>query len=63
VSGTNLEQLRTLPAAIAPFQSAHHTEWSLGFAAALTAAVPVVIAFAAGQRFFIRGMAAGEVKG
>jgi multiple sugar transport system permease protein len=63
LTALNHEDLRTLPVAIATFQSAHQTEWSLVFAAALIAVVPVIIAFIAGQRFFIRGLAAGGVKG
>ncbi|HEX6061899.1 MAG TPA: hypothetical protein VF001_07495 [Candidatus Limnocylindria bacterium] len=49
--------------AITTFQSAHQTEWSLVFAAALIAVVPVVVAFIAGRRFFIRDLATGGATG
>jgi multiple sugar transport system permease protein len=54
---------RTLPIAIALFQSEHLTEWGQVFAASLIALVPVVIVFVAFQRHFIRGIATTGLKG
>ena len=63
LTSLNRQELRTLPIAIATFQSAHQTEWSLVFAASLIAVAPVIAAFVLGQRFFIRGLASSGVKG
>jgi ABC-type glycerol-3-phosphate transport system permease component len=54
---------RTLPIAIALFQSQHLTEWGQVFAASLVALVPVVIVFAVFQRYFIRGISTTGLKG
>jgi len=54
---------RTLPIAIALFQSQHLTEWGQVFAASIVALIPVVIVFAVFQRYFIRGIATTGLKG
>ena len=54
---------RTLPIAIALFQSEHLTEWGQVFAASIVALVPVVIVFVVFQRHFIRGIASTGLKG
>lgn len=54
---------RTLPIAIALFQSQHLTEWGQVFAASIVALVPVVIVFALFQRYFIRGISTTGLKG
>jgi multiple sugar transport system permease protein len=54
---------RTLPIAIALFQSEHLTEWGQVFAASIVALVPVVIVFVVFQRYFIRGIASTGLKG
>jgi len=54
---------RTLPIAIALFQSEHLTEWGQVFAASLVALIPVVIVFVVFQRYFIRGIATTGLKG
>jgi multiple sugar transport system permease protein len=54
---------RTLPIAIALFQSQHLTEWGQVFAASIVALVPVVAVFTLFQRYFIRGIAASGLKG
>jgi ABC-type glycerol-3-phosphate transport system permease component len=54
---------RTLPIAIALFQSQHLTEWGQVFAASIVALVPVVIVFAVFQRYFIRGISTTGIKG
>jgi multiple sugar transport system permease protein len=54
---------RTLPIAIAFFQSQHLTEWGQVFAASIVALIPVVIVFTVFQRHFIRGIATTGLKG
>lgn len=54
---------RTLPIAIALFQSQHLTEWGQVFAASIVALVPVVVVFAIFQRYFIRGISTTGLKG
>jgi len=54
---------RTLPIAIALFQSEHLTEWGQVFAASIVALIPVVIVFVVFQRHFIRGIASTGLKG
>jgi multiple sugar transport system permease protein len=54
---------RTLPIAIALFQSQHLTEWGQVFAASILALIPIVIVFAAFQRYFIRGISTTGLKG
>lgn len=54
---------RTLPIAIALFQSEHLTEWGQVFAASIVALIPVVIVFIVFQRHFIRGIASTGLKG
>ncbi len=54
---------RTLPIAIALFQTQHLTEWGQVFAASLIALVPVVIVFIIFQRHFIQGISTTGMKG
>ncbi len=54
---------RTLPIAIALFQSQHLTEWGQVFAASIVALVPVVLVFVIFQQYFIRGIATTGIKG
>ena len=54
---------RTLPMAIALFQSQHLTEWGQVFAASIVALIPVVVVFAVFQRYFIRGISTTGLKG
>jgi len=60
---TNTPANRTLPVAIATFQGVHTTNWGLVFAASLIAIVPVLILFISLQKYFVKGMVAGAVKG
>ena len=55
--------LRTLPIALRLFQGQHASQWGLVFAASLIALVPVIVVFITFQRAFVRGVAAGGVKG
>jgi ABC-type glycerol-3-phosphate transport system permease component len=60
---TNTPTNRTLPVAIATFQGVHTTNWGLVFAASLIAIVPVLVLFITLQKYFVKGMVAGAVKG
>ena len=53
---------RTLPIAIALFQSQHLTQWGLVFAASLMALVPVVLVFLFFQKYFVQGIATSGIK-
>lgn len=55
--------LRTLPIALRLFQGQHASQWGLVFAASLIAIIPVIIVFVVFQRSFVKGVAAGGVKG
>ncbi len=59
----NTPERRTLPVAIATYQGAHITNWGNVFAASLIAVVPVLIVFILLQKYYIKGMVAGAVKG
>jgi ABC-type glycerol-3-phosphate transport system permease component len=59
---TDLEK-RTLPIAIANFRGQHASDWGLVFAASLTAVVPTLLIFIFFQRYFVKGITAGALKG
>lgn len=54
---------RTAPLALSFFQGAHLTQYSLLAAAATIVALPLVVLYAFLQRYFIRGMLSGAIKG
>jgi len=54
---------RTLPIAIALFQSQHLTEWGQVFAASIVSMIPIVIVFVVFQRYFIQGVSMTGLKG
>jgi len=54
---------RTLPIAIALFQSQHLTEWGQVFAASIVSMTPIVIVFVVFQRYFIQGVSMTGLKG
>ena len=54
---------RTLPIAIAFFQTQHKTEWGIVFAASIISLVPVVTLFVLFQRTFIEGITTTGLKG
>ncbi len=55
--------MRTLPIAISNFQGEHATQWGLVFAASLIAIAPVILVYAGLQRYFVKGLTAGAVRG
>ncbi len=59
----NTAEKRTLPVGIAAFQGVHLSDWGLVFAASLIAVVPVILLFIILQKYFIKGMVTGAVKG
>jgi len=59
----NTPEKRTLPVGIAAFHGVHLSDWGLVFAASLIAVVPVMVLFIALQKYFIKGMTAGALKG
>lgn len=59
---TTRPELRTVQLALAEFQEQFTNNWSLMMAAVVIATVPVVLLFLAGQRQFIRGIAATGIK-
>ncbi len=60
----NDSTLRTLPIAIAGFFGQHQfTQWGYVFAMSALTLVPVVLVFITCQKFFVRGLTAGSVKG
>lgn len=63
LTAIDVEAKRTLPVAIATFQGQHSTQWGLVFAASLIAIVPIIVLFVFLQRYFVRGLTAGSIKG
>jgi len=57
------ETLRTLPVGLAFFQGKYTANIPLLAAGALIVALPTVVVYVLFQRFFIRGMLGGAVKG
>jgi multiple sugar transport system permease protein len=59
----NSDNTYTLQLGLATFQGQHRTQWSAVMAGNLIAVVPVLIAFLAAQRTFIRSLASSAIKG
>ncbi len=59
---TTKPQLRTVQLALAEFQEQFTNNWPLLMAAVAIATIPVILLFLAGQRQFIRGIAATGIK-
>jgi multiple sugar transport system permease protein len=56
-------RFHTIPVALRNFIDESTTEYNLIMAASASALIPVFIIFLAGQRFFVKGLVAGAVKG
>lgn len=54
---------RTLPIALRLFQGRYATQWNLVFAASVIAIIPVITIFIIFQRYFIKGLTSGAIKG
>jgi multiple sugar transport system permease protein len=59
----NNPKVRTLPVGIANFQGVHSTNWGIVFAASIIAVGPILLFFIFLQKFVIKGIATGAVKG
>ena len=57
------EAMRTLPVGLAFFQGKYTSNLSLMAAGAIIVALPTVLIYIVFQRFFIRGMLGGAIKG
>lgn len=57
------DKLKTIPAGLMNFRDALQTDWGVLLAGMVIAALPIIIMFICMQKFFIRGMTAGSVKG
>lgn len=57
------ERLKTIPAGLMQFRDMLQTDWGVLLAGLMISALPVIVLFLSMQRFFIRGLAAGGVKG
>jgi multiple sugar transport system permease protein len=60
---TNSETMRTLQTGLATLQTRYLTDYSLLMAGAGVSALPMIIFFLAFQRYFVRGITIGAVKG
>lgn len=56
-------EMRTLPPGLAVLQLQSYTDYGLQMAGAVFAAIPTVILFLALQRYFLRGITVGALKG
>jgi len=54
---------RTLPVGIAAFHGRFYSDWGLVFAASLIAIAPIIALFIILQRYFIKGVISGAIKG
>ncbi len=59
----NTEKMRTLPLALATFQSSFETDYGLLMAGGAIMAIPMFIMFFFFQRYFLQGVTLGGVKG
>ena len=54
---------RTLPVGIAAFHGQFLTDWGVVFAASLIAILPIILVFIFMQKYFVKGILAGSIKG
>lgn len=59
----NSPEKMTLPIGLRYFMGLHQTEWSLLMAGSMMALLPIIIVFLFNQRFFVKGIQLGAVKG
>ncbi|WP_257347307.1 carbohydrate ABC transporter permease [Pseudalkalibacillus decolorationis] len=57
------EALKTIPAGLMQFRDALQTNWGVLLAGLMISATPIIILFLFMQKYFIRGLASGSVKG
>ncbi|MNE98497.1 L-arabinose transport system permease protein AraQ [compost metagenome] len=56
-------EMRTLPVGLMAFKSQYNTNWPQMFAGAALVALPIIILYLFVQRFIIKGLVGGAVKG
>ncbi len=57
------QSLMTIPLGLQTFQGQFRTNWSITLAACVISSLPLLLAFLAAQKQFVRGLSAGSVKG
>ena len=57
------DELKTLMVGITVFRSRYNLDVPITMAGMLLASIPMILLYIFGQRFFIRGLTAGAVKG
>lgn len=57
------DKLKTIPSGLMNFRDALQTDWGVLLAGMVIAALPIIVMFICMQKYFIRGMTAGSVKG
>ncbi len=57
------QNLMTIPLGLQTFQGQYRTNWSITLSACVISSLPLLIAFLVAQKQFVRGLAAGSVKG
>jgi multiple sugar transport system permease protein len=60
---TNALRMKTLPVGLADFQGMYRTDWPVMMAGAMLSIIPMILVFVFCQRFFVRGIQLGAVKG
>lgn len=60
---TSSPDVQTVPVGLRLYMGQHATRYDLMMAAAVVSVIPVLVTFFASQRYFIKGLAAGAVKG
>jgi sn-glycerol 3-phosphate transport system permease protein len=60
---TNTNQMRTIQVGIGVLQDAEHVDYGIVIAGAVLSLIPSIIVFIIGQKYLVKGMTAGAVKG
>ena len=59
----NSPDKKTLPVGLESFMGLHNTEWHLLMAGTMMVVLPIILLFLFNQRFFVKGIQLGAVKG
>ena len=59
----NSPEMMTLPVGLAYFRGQYRTEWALLMAGALMSVIPMIVLYAAFQRYFVQGVVLSGIKG
>jgi raffinose/stachyose/melibiose transport system permease protein len=57
------DSLKTIPAGLMQFRDALQTNWGVLMAGLMISALPIILLFMFMQKYFIRGLSSGSVKG